>query len=164
MKIENCQMHGQVSQDSFFWMKGHLTDIHGPGGDWRGNKQPQDPTMFGQICGSICLMHRNAKRRKNGLSRNQSSIMPVNYVASSSLNLRMRTSRTSWKNARRKLENPMPAAMPCRTPKSSGGETYCGIGKTRRNMLVLSKLTSPRKFDWKELLVGIMRILLQRKE
>ena len=26
---KNCQMHGQVSQDSFYWTKGHLTDIHG---------------------------------------------------------------------------------------------------------------------------------------
>ena len=30
----------------------------------RGTKQPQDPTMYGQICGSICLMQRNAKRSK----------------------------------------------------------------------------------------------------
>ena len=30
MKIEICQMHGQVSQD-FHWMKSHLTDVHGPG-------------------------------------------------------------------------------------------------------------------------------------
>ena len=131
MKIENCQMHGQVWQYSFYWMKGHLTDIHGPGGDWRGNQRPQDPTMYGQMFGSICLMHRNAKRSKNGLSRNQSSIMPDTYVASSSSNLRMRTSRTSWNNACRKLEIPMPGAMPCRTPKSSGGETYCGIGKSK---------------------------------
>ena len=76
MKNVNCQMHGQVSQDSFYWMKGDLTDIHGPERDSRGNKRPQDPTMYGQICGSICLMHRNGKRSKSGLSRNQSSIMP----------------------------------------------------------------------------------------
>ena len=83
----------------FGWMKGHLTDAHGPveEGDWRGNKRPQDLTTYGQICGSICLMHQNAKRSKSGLSRNQSSIMPENYVVCSSLNLRMRTSRTSWK-------------------------------------------------------------------
>ena len=73
----------------------HLTDIHGPGGDLRGNKQPQDPTMYGQICGSTGLMHRNAKQSKSGQSRKQSSIMPGNHVVSSSMNLRMRTSRTS---------------------------------------------------------------------
>ena len=33
MEIENCQMGGQVSQDSLYWMKNHRMDIHGPGGD-----------------------------------------------------------------------------------------------------------------------------------
>ena len=37
---------------------------------WCGNKRPPDPTMCGHICGSICLMQRNAKRSKSGLSRN----------------------------------------------------------------------------------------------
>ena len=35
------------------------------------------------------------------------------------------------KNVRRKSKNPMPAAMPCKTPINSGGETYCGIGKSK---------------------------------
>ena len=35
------------------------------------------------------------------------------------------------KNARRKLEIPMPAATPCKTPINSSGETYCGIGKSK---------------------------------
>ena len=93
MEKENCQMHGQASQDSFYWMKGHLTDIPGPGRDLPGNKQPQDPTMYGQICGSICLMQREAKRSKSGLSRNQSSIMPEDHVVFISLILRTRSSK-----------------------------------------------------------------------
>ena len=35
------------------------------------------------------------------------------------------------KNARRKLEIPMPAAVPCETPMHSGGETCCGVGKSK---------------------------------
>ena len=38
------------------------------------------------------------------------------------------------------------------------------LGNTRRNKLVLSMPTSPRDFDGKELLFGIMRIILQLKE
>ena len=95
MEKENYLMHGQVSQDSFYWTKGHLKDMHGPRGDWRGNKQLQDPTVYGQRCGSIGLMQRKAKQNKNGLSRNQSSIMPDSCVVSSSLNLRMKNSDTS---------------------------------------------------------------------
>ena len=39
-------------------------DIHGPGRDLRGNKQPQDPTMYCGICGSICLMQRKNKAKQ----------------------------------------------------------------------------------------------------
>ena len=35
------------------------------------------------------------------------------------------------KDARRKLEIPMPAAMPCKTPIKNNGETFRGIGKSR---------------------------------
>ena len=43
MEEKNCQMHGQASQDSFYWTKGHLTDIHGPGRDLQGNKTTSRP-------------------------------------------------------------------------------------------------------------------------
>ena len=46
--------------------------------------------MYGQICGSACLMQRSARRSKHGLSRNQNSIMPDNYVVSSTLNQMMK--------------------------------------------------------------------------
>ena len=35
------------------------------------------------------------------------------------------------KDARRKLEIPMTAAMPCKTPIKNSGETYRGIGKSK---------------------------------
>ena len=70
----------RLPQDQFYWFKGHLTDIHGPVRDWRGNKQPQYPIMYGQKCGSFCLMQRKAKQSKNGLSRNETWIMPDSYV------------------------------------------------------------------------------------
>ena len=34
-------------------------------------------------------------------------------------------------DARRRLEIPMPAAMPCKTPINGCGETFCGIGKSK---------------------------------
>ena len=38
------------------------------------------------------------------------------------------------KNARRKLEVPMPAAMPCKIPIKSSGETHRNIGKRKTNI------------------------------
>ena len=87
--------------------------------------------MYGQICGSISLLQRNSKQNKNGLSRNQSSMLPDSYVVSSSLNLRMKNSDTSPENARRKLETPMPAAMPCKTPVDCLGETCRSTVKSK---------------------------------
>ena len=37
----------------------------------------------------------------------------------------------TMKNARRKLEIPMPAAMPCKTPVHCRGETCSSIGKRK---------------------------------
>ena len=53
--------------------KNHPMDIHDPERDLRGNKRPQDPTMCGQKCGSICLMLRNKKKSNSASSRNQNS-------------------------------------------------------------------------------------------
>ena len=50
--------------------------------------------MHGQICGSICLMQRKAKQSKSELSKNESSIMPDNFVVSSSLTQKMKNSNT----------------------------------------------------------------------
>ena len=51
--------------------------------------------------------------------------------------------RHTMKHARRKLEIPMPAAMPCQTPINRRGETCSSIGKRKTNMLVLSIPTNP---------------------
>ena len=58
-------------------------------------------------------MHRNAKRGKSGQSRNLALIMPEDYAVFSLLIKR------TMKNARRKLEIPMPAAMLSRLHSTS---------------------------------------------
>ena len=68
------------------------------------------------------------------------------------------------KNARRKLDVPMPTQCLVKHQQIAEGKPAAILGKTSPNMLVLSNLSSPREFDWKELLLGIMRIMLQRKE
>ena len=67
------------------------------GGDSQENKQPLVQTMYGQICGRICLMQRKRKQNKDGLSRNQSSTMPDNWEEYSVLNQTMKNSSSEWK-------------------------------------------------------------------
>ena len=46
------------------------------------------------------------------------------------------------KNARRKFAIPMPAAMPCKTPRIAAEKPATILEHTRQNTLVLSKLTN----------------------
>ena len=51
------------------------------------------------------------------------------------------------KNARRKLEVPMPAAMPCKIPMKSSGEAHRSIGKRKTNYACIvdaDESTKPR--------------------
>ena len=84
-------------------VQGHLMDTHSPGRDLQGNKLPLVQTLCGQICGSICLMERERKQKRDGRSRNQSSTMPDNWEEYSSLSQTMKNS-SSHKVARRNLE------------------------------------------------------------
>ena len=81
------------------------------GGDWREDNRPQGPTNYGQKCGNMCLTHQNVKRNRSALSRNQSSIVPEDCAVFILWSWR-RGFGDIMKNARRKLEIPMPAAMP----------------------------------------------------
>ena len=164
MEKENCQMHGQVSQDSFFWTKGHLTDIHGPGWDLRGNKQPQDQTKYGQMCGSIFLMQRKVKQSKNGLSRNRSSIMPDNYVVSSSLNQMMNNLNTPWKTLVESWKFRCQQQCLVKHQQIAASKPAAVLGNERPNMLILSMPTNQWGQDWKVCHTGITKITLLRKE
>ena len=129
MEKKNYQMHGQVSQDSPYWTKGHLMGTHGPGWDLWGNKQPLVQTMYGQKCGSTCPMQQKAKQRwaieKQNLD-NARQLRRIFLIEPNDEEFKLTT-----KAARRKLEVPMPAAMPCKIPIKSSGETRRNIGKRK---------------------------------
>ena len=164
MEKENYQMHGQASQDLFYWTKGHLTDIHGPGGDWRRNKQPQDPTLCGQICGSMCLIKQEAKRSKSEQSRNQSSITSDNYVVSSWLNQKMKNSNTPRKTLVESWKFRCQQQCLVKHQQIAAGKSAAILGNTRPNMLVLSMPTNLWEDDWKVCRTGITKITSLQKE
>ena len=85
--------------------------------------------MYGQICASMCLMQRSAKQSKSGLSKkpkldNARQLRSIFFIEPDDEEF-----THTMKNARRKLEISMPAAMPCKTPVNCRGETCCSIGK-----------------------------------
>ena len=100
-------------------------------GDWRGKERPQDPTLYGQICGSICLMYRKAKRSKNGNARRLRGILTKFQCQQQCLVKHQQTAEVK------------PAAI---------------LGKARPNTLALSMPTKLWEYDWKVCRTGITKI------
>ena len=94
MEKENYQMHGQASQDLF------LLNERPPDGYCMVREETDEETTSrpDNVWPDMWKHMSAAAKSKSGLSRNQSSIMPDNFVVSSSMNQMM--------------EIPMPAAMP----------------------------------------------------
>ena len=129
MEKENYQMRGQASQDSFYGTKGHLREKHGPGRDLRGNKQPQDPTTYGQWQ-HMSDAAKSKEKQKWAIVKpmldNARQLRGIFFIEPEDDQF-----KHTMKNARRKLEIPMPAAMPCKTPTNCRGETCRNIGKSK---------------------------------
>ena len=62
------------------------------------------------------------------------------------------------KAARRKLEVPMPAAMPCKIQIKSSGQPTAVLENARQSTLVLLMPTKARDQGWKELDTNLIKI------
>ena len=115
MEIENWQIRGQAPQDSLCWMK-KPPDGYTWSGERQENKRPPDQTLFGLRLGKICLMRWKCKEKAKVCYRETEARQCKKFA--------WYLLHWSWwwgiqkkalmKNARRKLEVPMPAAMPCK--------------------------------------------------
>ena len=131
MEKKNCQMHGQASQDSFYWAKCLLTDTHGMGRDLQGNKEPLVQTMYGEICGRMCLMQKKKESKQKWAIEtpkldNARQLRGIFFIEPNDEEFKL-----TMKAARRKFEVPMPAAMPCKIPIESSRETHRNLGETQ---------------------------------
>ena len=92
MEKENDQMHGQASRDSFYKMRGHLMDIHGPGVIDEEASDFQERLPVARDMEKTCQKERNEKKNKSGLSKYRSLTMPEDHVVFSLLSLMMKYS------------------------------------------------------------------------
>ena len=80
------------------------------------------------------------RREKSGLSRNQNSTMPEDCVVFTSLILMMRFSiKDIMKNARRKLEIPLPAAMLCKLQRDKYRENCWAVGQNNTKYVCIDE-------------------------
>ena len=94
---------------------------HGSGRDLQGNKQPLVQIMYGQMCGRKCMMQRRQKAKQRWAIEKQ--LRGKDFIEPDDEEFKL-----SMKAVRRKLEVPVPAAMPCKIPIKSG-ETHRNVGK-----------------------------------
>ena len=71
--------------------------------------------------------------------------------------------KDSLKNARRKLQVPMPAAMPCKLQRKKYRET-CRVDECKKNSPALLKPMNLLGNAWKDLFIRIMKIILLDNE
>ena len=113
MLIEVCQILGKDSQSSLHLKRNLQRDVCGPGGSLQKFKQLPDLTICGLKHGPIC-------RKQLGPSKNRISTMLVTE-RHFFIDPKDGEFKETIKNARKKLEIPMEAAVPCkmRTKKRS---------------------------------------------
>ena len=104
-------------------------DIHGSGRRLTRKQTTSRPdtTNYSQECGNMCRKRRSEEKSKSGLSKNRSLTMLEKCVVFTSLIQQMRCSKKLFKNARRKSEVPMLAAMPCRTRRKEKKDTCSAL-------------------------------------
>ena len=164
MEILNCQIPGHDLEDSQYWKRNRQTGVRGPEGDWQESKRLQDQKSCVAGTGNTCQMHPNVRKSKNGPSKNRNFITPEAYVQFTSFNRRMRNSKTSWETLAGSWKFQCQRQCLIRLQKSAVVKLTAALGNARQKMLVLSKLTSLREFDWKEFFMGIMNIILQPRD
>ena len=85
MALETCLILGQVSHSLLYWKKKLLTDICGPGRDWRESSWHPRQTIYGQSSGNQWDRMSSWRRSKSGLMK--SSILKTHENCEESVSL-----------------------------------------------------------------------------
>ena len=97
MEKEHYQMHGQDSQDLFYWTNINLTNVHGTRETNEETNNLTTRQIIARYVETCVWCSQNAKRSKSGLSKNQSSILPYDNGVSFSLNQMVEIFDSLWK-------------------------------------------------------------------
>ena len=124
MKIVNCQTHGQVSQDSCSWTKATWR-VHVVG---RRLTRKQTTSRPDNVRPDMSDAAKSKAKQKWAIEKpkldNARQLRGIFFIEPEDEEF-----KHTMKNVCRKLEIPMSAAMPWKTPRNCRGETCRSIGK-----------------------------------
>ena len=86
----------------------------------------KDPTMYGRICGSISDASERNQKQKWAIEKPE---LENARQTRGIFIIEPEDEEFKHENFRGKLEIPMPATMPCKTPTNDRGETCRSIGE-----------------------------------
>ena len=127
MEIENCQMHGEVSQDTLFSLK------KPPDGcTWSGRRLTRKqttsrpdtvwPEMWKHMSDSSKRKEKQTWAIEKQKLENAKRLRGIYFIELDDVEFKRK-----MKNARRKCEIPMPAAMPCKLQRRPHRKTCCAV-------------------------------------
>ena len=121
MDQETCRILGQVAHNLLYSMKKLLTDILGPGRDWRESSLHPGQIIYGQKFGKQWEETSSLWRSKSGLMK--SSILKTieNCVGFYYIDPEDTEFKQTIENARKKLEISVALAMLCKNMKKNYG-------------------------------------------
>ena len=161
MALEICLILGQDSQNLLYSKTKLLSDLCGPGGDWRGNSLYPGQIIYGQSSGSQLERTPSWRRSKNGLKKkihldNARKLRGIYFIDPEGKEF-----KETIKNARKKLETSVALVMHCKIMKN------CGSGRSDKNktkLAVFWKLMNPQECVWESRYHQIIKTILQEKE
>ena len=160
MGHETCRILGQVSHNLLYSKKKLLTDICGPGGDWRETAYIQARSSMARAL-EINRKACQAEGEASGLKKRFILRTHENCVESISSTPEDTEFKETIKNARKKLETSVAPAMPCKILKKILGVVH--PTKFRRNWRVFWKLLNPQECVWEIRYRIIMKTIMQEK-
>ena len=154
MEFENCQIRGQVPQYSPPRTRNHRMDMYGRERDCQENKRPPDQTLCGQWFGKYMSDASKRKEKQKwaieiAKLHNARKLHGIYFVDPSERS--------------RKLEIPMPAAMPCKLQRDKYRETCRVEKKCKIKSAPLLRSMNLQGSAWKDLFTRTMKITLQEK-
>ena len=122
MEIQNCQIRGQVSQDSRYWMKNHRMDTWSGERLTRKHTTSRPDTMWPEIWKDMSETSKRREKQKWAIEKpkldNARKLRGIYFIEPADAEL-----KETLGEARRKLEVPMPAALPCKITARKYKET-----------------------------------------
>ena len=160
MALETCLILGQVSHNLLYWTKKLLTDICGPGGDWRGNSLHPGQIIYGQSSGNQWESMPSWRRSKSGLRKSSILKTHENCVGSISSTPRIRNSKKPSRTHVRSWKHQWLLLWPVKLWIIVG---VVHPTKFRQNLRVFWKLVNPQECVWEIRYRIIMKTILQEK-